>query len=354
MTRPRTTTLGIAAVVLALLAGGAVFGFRAWQDAQRSDLQRAVALAPGDGERFSWTDWSGVRRELGADLDVDSASPEVLDFLSEGYNSDLTSASALVESAQVLHVEYGFSPASIDWELFSQSAAGAVVMMHLPEGTDWPGIADNLTALGYTEPKQEDGVWLGGSDVLGTISGVTPELGYVALDKDDSLIFTSDTIDYLEDALDDAIGAGAAVDSLDEVVGASGDALSAAIYTGAHACAALSMGQADVSDQEQADQLVREAGKVNPFTAFAMSVQPNRDVRLALSFENDDQARTNADSRAVLASGPAPGQGGDFADRFVLGDVIAEGAVVTMELAPVEGSYVLSDLSNGPLLFATC
>ena len=32
----------------------------------------------------------------------------------------------------------------------------------------------------------------------------------------------------------------------------------------------------------------------------------------------------------------------------------AEGLVVTMELEPVAGNYVLSDLSNGPLLFATC
>jgi len=28
--------------------------------------------------------------------------------------------------------------------------------------------------------------------------------------------------------------------------------------------------------------------------------------------------------------------------------------VVTMHLEPVEGAYVLSDLSSGPLLFATC
>jgi hypothetical protein len=37
-----------------------------------------------------------------------------------------------------------------------------------------------------------------------------------------------------------------------------------------------------------------------------------------------------------------------------LGQVTAEGSVVVMELDPVAGSYVLSDLSSGPLLFATC
>ena len=73
-----------------------------------------------------------------------------------------------------------------------------------------------------------------------------------------------------------------------------------------------------------------------------------------MSFETEEQARDNADSRAALAAGRRPGQGGDFADRFTLGDVVADGTVVTMELEPRDGAYVLSDLSNGPVLFATC
>ena len=48
------------------------------------------------------------------------------------------------------------------------------------------------------------------------------------------------------------------------------------------------------------------------------------------------------------------GQGGDFADRFSLRSASADGAVVVLELDPVAGAYVLSDLSTGPVLFATC
>ena len=70
--------------------------------------------------------------------------------------------------------------------------------------------------------------------------------------------------------------------------------------------------------------------------------------------ESEEQARRNADSRAQLAVGPAPGQGGTFDDRFRLGRVSAEGSVATMELEPREGEYVLSDLTSGPVLFATC
>ena len=96
------------------------------------------------------------------------------------------------------------------------------------------------------------------------------------------------------------------------------------------------------------------AGTVDPYLAFAMAVRDDGEVRVALEFANDDQARTNADSRAALATGPAVGQGGDFADRFALRSARADGALVLLDLDPVRGQYVLSDLSTGPLLFATC
>ena len=355
MKAPRLRQVGILVVVAALLAGLAVVGLRWWTERDRTELQRAIDLAPGDGERFSWTDWAAVRDELGVDLDADSPSEEVTDFLDAAYGADLSSASALPESAQLLHVQFGFSPASADWELFSQSAAGAVVMLHLPEDTDWDRIRSRITNLGYVEPDEADGVWNGGSDVLGRIgSGITPEVGYIALDEEDSLVFTSDTRDYLAAAVDDAIGDGSSVTGLGDVVEASGAPLSAAIYTGSHACGALAMGQADPDDQAQGEQLVRDAGEVNAYTGFAMSVQPGLHLRVAMSFESDDQARTNADTRAILAAGPAPGQGGAFPDRFALGPVEADGRVITLPLEPVEGSYVLSDLSTGPVLFATC
>ena len=130
--------------------------------------------------------------------------------------------------------------------------------------------------------------------------------------------------------------------------------LSGAFYTGDQVCGALSMGQADGIDQDQAAELLAAAGDINPLTGFAMTKDAGGDLRVAMAFETEEQARTNADTRAVLAAGPAPGQGGDFPERFALGPVTADGLVVTMELTPTEGNYVLSDLSNGPLLFATC
>ena len=130
--------------------------------------------------------------------------------------------------------------------------------------------------------------------------------------------------------------------------------LSAAVYSGEYACGALAMGQADTDDQAEAAELVAAAGTVDPYLAFAMGVLPEGEVRVAMEFANDDQARANADSRAALATGPAVGQGGDFADRFALRSARADGSLVLLDLDPGDGEYVLSDLTSGPVLFATC
>src|SRR5262249_11462181 len=121
-----------------------------------------------------------------------------------------------------------------------------------------------------------------------------------------------------------------------------------------YACAALAMAHASAGDQAEARHLIASAGEVNPYSAFAMSDMPDGSVRVAFEFADSDEARTNADSRATLAQGPAPGQGGSFGDRFSVDSVSAHGSLVVMRLTPKKGAYVLSDLSTGPLLFATC
>lgn len=335
--------------VAALVAAGVAW----WVARPGTDLERAVSWAPDASERLTWTDWSGIRDELGVDLDAGSSVAGLQAFLDQGYERDLTSTSALLSSAAVMQQEYGVSPATLDWELLSQSEEGAVVLMGLAEGTDVDALADGFEELGYQRPSSETGVWQGGPELLARIGGadLTPELQYLALDADRNLLLASDRAGFLEDTLaDDGDGPPGVTD----VVEASGEPLSAAVYTGDNACSALAMGTADAGDQAQAERLVEEAGEVNPVTGFALSAQPDGGIRVVLSFETEDQARTNADSRSALARGPAPGQGGDFSDRFTVDEVSAEGTVVTLDLDPVEGAYVMSDLSSGPVLFATC
>ena len=347
--RDRVLLVGSVALVL-LLAAGALW----WRAQPSTDLERAVALAPEGAQRLTWTDWADVRRELDADLSASSDTDELAGFLTEAYDADLSPMSALLESAEALHREYGFSPATLEWELLSQSEDGAAVLMKLPDDTDMDRLGDRLEELGYQRPDSDTGVWQGGVDLLPTIGTLTPELQHLALDEEQGLVVGSDIAAYAETAMATVTGEGESVEGLDDVVAAAGPALAAAVYSGEQACGALAMGSADPTHQDEARQLVAQAGEVNPLTGFAMAAVPGGDVRVAMSFETEEQARANADSRAELASGPSPGQGGDFADRFRLGRVAAEGSVVTMELDPVKGSYVLSDLSTGPVLFATC
>lgn len=354
MARPKRVRLvaGIA-LALVLLAAAAFAGVRWWEERSRTDLERALSYAPADTVRFSWTDWRGVRAELGADLDAGSSGREVSDFLSEGFDADLTSTSSMVDSAAKLQADFGFSPAVVDWELLSQGEEGSVALLGLPQSLDLAELGDTFEDLGYTRPKTQTGVWEGGEEVLARLGpGISPQFNHLALDADQDLLLASDKLAYLSDVVDEL---GPDADhGLDDVTAAVGEPLSAALYTGEQACRALAMSQADDSEQQTAAQLLAAAGEVNPLTGFAIAAEPDRDVLVAMSFESDEQARQNADSRAQLAAGPAPGQGGDFADRFELGDVTADGRVVTMQLRPVEGSYVLSDLSAGPVLFATC
>lgn len=350
------TRLAAAGLVLVLVALGAVAGLRWWRESQRTDLQRALAWAPADSQRFSWTDWAAVRDELGSDVDAGSSGLEVTELLNEGYDADLTSTTAMGESAEVLQERFGFSPATVSWELLSQSPTGAVLMLRMPDDHDFDELAATLEGLGYEEPDADDGVWVGGDELIAEIAqgaSISPQLSHVALDRDRHLVLTSDDEGYLADAVEavDDEGGGGAVE---EVAAQAGDPVSALLLDAEQACRGLAMSQADDVDQQTAAELVAAAGEVNPLTGFALAAQPDGEVLAVMSFESDEQARTNADTRAELASGPAPGQGGDFGERFTLGEVAADGSVVTMHLEPVDGAYVLSDLSSGPVLFATC
>jgi len=348
--RNRLVVAGAVVLVVAVVAAGALW----WRAAQQTDLQEAASLAPAATERMTWTDWAGVRADLDADVGASSSPSAVGDFLDQAHDADLSPMSPLLESAETMQQSYGFSPATLEWELLAQSRAGAAVVMRLPDDTDFDALADRLADLGYQRPDDESGVWRGGRDLLPQIGTLTPELQYLALDPDQRLVVASDTERYAGVAIGAATGDREGFDGLGPVLDATDEPLAAAVYGSEVACNALAMGNAADSDQDEASDLLAAAGPVDPLTGFAMGRYSGGGVRVLMSFADEEQARANADTRAELASGPAPGQGGDFADRFRLGRVTAEGEVVTMRLDPVEGSYVLSDLTSGPVLFATC
>lgn len=316
----------------------------------------AAALAPSGSHRLAWTDWAGVRRELDADLSAKSTGRQVARFLDRGFESDLTSTSALVTSAPTLQQKYGVSPATLEWELLAQGGKGQVILMGLPESLDLDTLRATLEKLGYVAPDTKSGTWIGSPELLLDIGSLTQEMAYLRIDEEHRVLAASDVQDYLgtwqktqrgDDRGDGIADALAAYDDEDAP-------LAGVAFSGDYVCGELAMSKADDADQTEAAELIADAGEVHPLRGYGMAALAGGSVRVAMAFESEDAARTDADSRSALAAGPAPGQGGTFPDRFDLGKVVADERLVTMNLAPVDGSFVLSDLSDGPVLFATC
>ena len=351
MTR-RTALLGI--VVLALVCA-TVVGVLWWRDSRRSELSRAAELLPAETVRASWTDWAGIRAELGVHLDGDADGDQIRAFADQAFEGDLSSASSAVDSSVALQQKFGFSPATADWELYGVARKGAVMVMRLPDTADFDAIEGRLDGLGYGRPADRTGVWTGGADLVPAIDPtLTPELQYVALLADQHLVLTSDTAGYLDTALRSATGSTDGLTGVDDLIGKAGDPLSAVVFPGDFACTDLAMSQADDGDQRLAKSLVRDAGDVNPLQGLLVAALPDRRVRVVMAFDGDDQAAANARARATLASGEAPGKGGAFSDRFRLTSAATDGPLVVLDLTAKPGQYVVSELTSGPVLFETC
>jgi len=348
-------------VALVVLVAAVLVGYR-WLTGPEGHLVRAAEVSPASSQRLSYTDWAGVRAEVGTDVDARSPGSVVRRFLDEAFASDLTSTSAMVSSAEGLQDDFGLSPATVEWEGFSQSTEGQVVAMGV-EGEDVDALGDTLDELGFTPPSADDGTWVGGADLLAGIDpGIGAVFGYVVLLPDEGLVLASDSESYVGTAAEVAQGdAPSMLDEVTDVVRPVSDSavpLAAAVATSEWACVELGTTFADPEAQSASARLVEaavaEGGDVDPVDAFAMARLEGGDVRTALSFDTDDQARDNADPRARLASGPAPGQGGSFTRRFRLDSVVADGRAVVMDMEPRPRQLLITDLASGPLLFATC
>lgn len=356
---PRRRTALVVGLVLALLASATVAGAAWWRARSDSDLLAAVAAAPPGTERLSWVDWAAVRRELGVGAEAGSSPDALRTLLDEAYSADLSATSALVQSAPALQRLLGISPATLAWEALLQSEEGSLLALGAGE-VDLEELGEDLERLDFERPEEETGVWEGGFDVLARADPLlSPQLAHVAILADRGLVLTSDDPGYLEEAVAAATGEGRAgmpgVEEAAEALVVDGeDPLAASVLTGAHACAALAMAQADDASRAEAEALLEAAGEVSPIAAIGTGLLAGDDARVAMSFETDEQARTNADTRAQLASGPAPGQGGSFTDRFELESATAEGRTLVLDLDPGESTFLLSDLSSGPVLYATC
>ena len=341
-----------ALVTLVLVVLAAVYLVRRLD---RSPLQQALDAVPSASLRVAFTDWKQVRERLGpGDLSTDHA---IEDFISRGFDADLTAASSIEDAAVALHDKYGFSPTNAEWEAYAQSRAGAVMVLQLPGDADMDEITSNLDRLGYQAPASATGVWDGGADLVSAIDPtITPELQYVVVDADDHLVVTSDTRAYAASSAKvvtgDADGLGSKVEGVADPVE---DPVAAYVWAGDFACEDLSMTSADEGDQSRADRLVAAAGGADPLSGLLIAMQADRTLDVVMEFADDRQAAANLRSRARLFVGPAVARAGSYADDLRLVRSRTEGSTVVLTAKPKQKTgFVLSEVSSGPVLFATC
>ena len=312
----RRAVVALVAVVAVVVAGLVVWRLRA----PGSPLEQALALAPAGTSRASWTDWEGVRRELDADLDAGSSPEAVGAFMGEAFAADLSAMSALGSSAAVMqhrarllprHDHLG-APRPVARRRGRGDGGGRRGRLRRPRRAASPRWAG-------PSRRGADGVWVGGPDVLSGVGpGLTPELQHFVLLEDRGVVLASDQAGYLEQVIEVVDGGAEGADDLDDLAAGLAAPLAAAVYDGAYACERLAMSQADDDAQAEADQLVEAAGGVHPLTGFAMGLLAGGDLRAVMEVEDADDAPGDAEARAQLAAGPAPGQGGDFSDRFTV------------------------------------
>ncbi|MBW8751277.1 MAG: hypothetical protein JF565_07615 [Propionibacteriales bacterium] len=353
----RRTAVVVSTVVVAILL---VLGARAvWKDDHRSGLRDALDAVPRSTLRLAFTDWAAVRRELDVPDQTHPTAATIDRLTSKAYDSDLSAASSIDESTAALQKAFGFSPATVDWEAYAQSRAGATMVVRLPDDLDPQEVRDHLDDLGFTKPASSTGVWKGGIDLVAAIDPtITPELQYVAVLADQHLVVTSDTESYAEQAVAAATGhkdSLADVASTRRLVETMAEPAAAMVWSEDFACEDLAMSAADQDSQSQADSLVQAAGGVHPLTGLVMAMAPDRSLTVGELFESSGQAKDDLRPRAKLAVGDAPGRGGSFSDDLDLVSSRTDGPVVKLEFRPkAKSGFVLSALDNGPVLFATC
>lgn len=355
-------------VTLSLVVSGAL-GLFAWRTLQRVDYERAIASMPASTLRATYTDWSQVRSMAGGtSLGAGSSASEIEAFLRRAYDQDLTSTSSVVDATYAMEELYGFSSLEASWEMFGQSREGAVAAMAMPDSVSFDEIEANLETLGYQPPTQDTGsgggVWAGSADLLAGIDpALTPVLENLVVLPDEQLILMSDDTGYASSSADVIRSESPSLeetDGVDDLADAAAQPVSSVLFASDFACETLSMATADEEDQRAADQLVGQAGEVAPLAGLVMALDPSHSMTVGMWFETSDQAAEDLAPRVELASGEAVGQGGTFPDRFEVASGESSGQTVVLDLQPVGSkadvteSTLLSDLSQGPVLFARC
>lgn len=336
---------GIVVRVVALVAIAALLlAYAVWP--RPTELERAVGLLPADAQRVLWTDWAGVRDELGC-TEWSACADEAAD-------RDLSTPSSLLGSAEALEEQLRWGPMTIGWELLGQGESGQVLVAGGLTAERLEDIARAYEEHGVTPPSKrrlDGGVWQGDADLLAAVGIGEGLFAHVAFLQDDGVLLTSDDPAFLADAV-------AAARSGDGPVlpspGVVGEALAAVGLAGDRACAELGFAEADEGARAEAEQLVAAAGGVSPLDGYLVALGPDDTWTAVLGFEDDRRAERDLVPRQRLAAGADPGQGGSYPELLRLESAETDGSSVVLRGEARPAAYALTQTTQGPVLLASC
>lgn len=336
--RPRRLLVRLAILVLVLAL--ALAAYVAWP--RPAVVERAVGLLPAGTQRVTFTDWTGVRAELGDRFD------------DEVGGSDLGAASVALGAATTLEEGFGWGPSTIAWEALGQGEDGQVLVVDLGEGADIAKLATSYAGQGYADPgkgRLDGAVWAGGAEALGRTGLTEAIFGNAAILGDEHLLLLSDSPDFLTKAVKDARdGKGLDFAPVRQVEGA----LAAVGFVGDLACERLSFASADPGAQAEAESLVAEAGGVAPLDGYLVALGAEREWTAVFRYESEDQATRDSRSRQALAGADDPGQMESYRDLFTVDAAEVEGRDVVLRGRAAQSAYAMTETTSGPVLLASC
>jgi hypothetical protein len=319
----------------------------------------AVDTLGEDTLRSSFTDWSRIGERLDVpNLEEAQNQPAVDDFLGLAYDSDLVTGSAQLDVVRGLSLNFGYSLAQAEWEAYGQARDGAVSVLKLTDDVDFDEVRRNLDEAGYDEPTEDDGVWRGSGDLVVELESpmTTLQINVLLLD-DEHLVLTSDSAGFLEQTR--AVIHGEApslreVPGVDPLVEAAQGAESGQLWARDFACEDLALTATSAAvDRDEGSRLVEQAGGVHPLDGLLLARSGGEEATIGMWFDSETDAQDDLQPRTDLARGPAPGQGGDFTERFTIEESRADGRLITMRVRAETASF-MGDLGQGPVLFASC
>lgn len=262
----------------------------------RAALVAALDGVPAETATASFTDWRQIRTRLAPSVG-DDGDPSTL--LAAAYDQDLSAVSVLVGSVEVMADEYGWTVLDTDWEMYSQSRTGAVIVLALGPRLSADTVVAGMRQVGYAEPAAETsngGVWTSSGAAATTVQGVSPRLANVAVLAEEGLVVASDSTDFAEGTIRVAQGEAESLGDVpagaDVAAPLAGSSV-AVVHSAANGCATGSYVDADTGDANQAELAANAAGGLTPHRGlgFVRRAAPVGHDALLIGADRSDPGR---------------------------------------------------------------